>query len=475
MKLWARVFLGYFFIVGLAGWFVLRVFVNEVKPGVREAVEEVMVDSAHLVADLARDELVSGHLEDGRFREAIDAYRKRSIRASIWGRDKTALDLRIYITDDKGIVQFDSEAEAVGQDYSQWRDVARTLRGEYGARSTRDDPDDATTGVLYVAAPVMRDDRIVGVVTVAKPVAALQPIIERSQRTVFLKGLLLLAAGLVIGIVFTVWLTRSFGNLVKYARALARGERGEPPSRGQDEIGELSRALESLRQEVDGKDYVERYVQHLTHEMKSPLSAIRGAGELLGEPMVEEARRHFSNSIVEQSKRLQSLVDRLLRLAQLEQQRELACVETMPVRLLFESLAERFSPLAGPRDVSLQFRPCEGISVVGDRFLVEQAIAALIENALDFSAPGQRVEVAASVAGDRVRIEIFDLGPGIPDFAKDRIFERFYSLPRPQGGQKSTGLGLALAREVALLHRGSVAVANRASGGVAAVLELPAS
>ncbi|MBI4996197.1 MAG: two-component system sensor histidine kinase CreC [Rhodocyclales bacterium] len=473
MKLWARVFLGYFVIVGLAGWFVLRVFVNEVKPGVREAVEEVMVDSAHLVAELARDELASGHLDNGRFRAAIDAYRQRSIRASIWGRDKMALDLRIYVTDDKGIVRFDSEGKAVGQDYSQWRDVARTLRGEYGARSTRDDPEEATSGVLYVAAPVMRKDRIVGVATVAKPVAALQPIIERSQRTVFLKGLLLLAAALLIGIVFTVWLTLSFGSLLRYARALARGEQGEPPSRGQDEIGELSRALASLRQEVDGRAYVEQYVQHLTHEMKSPLSAIRGAGELLAEPMSDGDRRRFADSVIEQSRRLQAMVDRLLRLAQLEQKRELTSVEPVPLSTLFDAMAQRFDALAARRGIGLGFECDDGATVAGDRFLLEQALAALVENALDFSVAGQAVRVCAVLQERRVSIEVRDSGPGIPEYARNRIFERFFSLPRPNGGSKSTGLGLALAREVALLHHGSVDIENRTEGGVCARLVLP--
>lgn len=474
MKLWARVFLGYFFIVGLAGWFVLRVFVNEVKPGVREAVEEVLVNTAHLVAEMAADDLVGGRLREGRFRAAIDAYTQRNIRASIWGREKVTLDLRIYVTDDKGIVRFDSDDAAVGQDYSNWRDVARTLRGEYGARSTRDDPADDTSGVLYVAAPVMRGDRIVGVATVAKPVAALQPIIERAQGTVFKEGAALLAGALAIGGVFTIWLTLSFGRLLRYARALARGEREEPPSRGRDEIGELSRALASLRQEVDGRAYVERYVQHLTHEMKSPLTAIRGAGELLAEPMGEEDRRRFADSVVAQAARLHALVERLLRLAQLEQQRELENPECVPVSALFARMAETFEPVAAQRGVKLQFEPDDQASVSGDRFLLEQALAALIENAIDFSAPGDTVACEAAMRERRVVIDIRDDGPGIPDYALERIFERFFSLPRPHGGAKSTGLGLALAREVALLHHGSVTVENQPGGGVRAVLDLPA-
>ena len=72
------------------------------------------------------------------------------------------------------------------------------------------------------------------------------------------------------------------------------------------------------------------------------------------------------------------------------------------------------------------------------------------------------------------RVVVDDAGPGVPAFARERIFERFYSLPRPEGGRKSTGLGLSFVREIAALHGGTVTVENRAGGGTRAVLGLPA-
>src|ERR1035437_1218580 len=152
MKLWARVFIGYFLIVGLSGWFILQVFVSEVKPGVRDAVEDVMVDSAQLLAELAHDDLLASHLPGGRFAQSVEAYRQRPIKAKICGLEKKTLDFRVYVTDAQGIVRYDSEHKAVGEDYSGWRDVALTLRGEYGSRSTRDDPNDSSSGVMHVAA-----------------------------------------------------------------------------------------------------------------------------------------------------------------------------------------------------------------------------------------------------------------------------------------------------------------------------------
>ena len=474
MKLWARVFLGYFLIVGLAGWFLLRVFVSEVKPGVRDAVEDVMVDTAHLLAELARDDLLAGRLPGGRFAESVEAYRRRPVRATIWGLEKQTLDFRIYVTDAQGIVRYDSERKAVGKNYSAWRDVYLTLRGEYGARSTRDNPDDESSGVMHVAAAIQDKDRIVGTVTVAKPSRTLAPIIARGEDAVRRQGLMLLGATLLLGGAFTTWLTVAMSRLVRYARALAAGQPAEPPSRGRDEIGELARALAHLRNEVDGRAYVEHYVQHLTHEMKSPLAAIRGAAELLEEAGLPEAeRQRFTGNVRTQSERLQTLIDRLLRLAQLEQQRELEAPVEIEVATLFADLEQSLAPQAARRSVSLHFTAPPALRVTGDRFLLTQALTNLLQNALDFSPPASTIACTADSDGRTVEFHIRDHGPGIADYARERLFERFFSLPRPDGAPKSTGLGLALVQEVASLHGGTVRLDNAPDGGALATLILP--
>lgn len=474
MKLWARVFLGYFLIVGLSGWFLLRVFVSEVKPGVRDAVEDVMVDSAQLLAELARDDLLANRLPDGRFAQSVEAYRRRPVKATIWELEKKTLDFRIYVTDAQGVVRYDSEHQAVGEDYANWRDVARTLRGEYGSRSTRDDPNDDSSSVMHVAAPVLDGERIVGVVTVAKPSRTLAPIIARGENTVLRQGLLLLGATLLIGGLFTAWLTVSMGRLVRYARLLAAGQPAEPPARGNDEIGELARALAHLRNEVDGRAYVEHYVQHLTHEMKSPLAAIRGAAELLAEGDLPEAeRRRFTGNVGTQSERLQTLIDKLLRLAQLEQQRELDAPAAIGVQTLFADLEQAMAAPAEQRKIALNFAAASDLHVTGDRFLLGLALSNLLQNALDFSPCGSAVTCTAQRDGTMVIIEIRDQGPGIADFARERLFERFFSLPRPDGNPKSTGLGLTLVKEIALLHGGKVWLENAPTGGAVARLRIP--
>lgn len=475
MRIGLRIFFGFFFIVGLATVLTLRVFVQEVKPGVRQAMEDTLIDTAHVLAALAADDMKAGHIADGDFARRMAALRQAPVNADVWGLHKDSIGYRVYVTDAGGIVRYDSTGTDVGRDYSRWNDVYLTLRGQYGARSTRSDPEDEASTVMYVAAPIRDGDRIVGALTVAKPNAAMAPFIARSQHRILLYGGLLIGTACVIGLACTLWLVHGLRRLRGYARAVAAGERAEMPLHGTSELAELGRAVQGMRERLEDKQYVEHYIHTLAHEMKSPLAAIGGAAELLQEDMPATDRERFVANIRAQSGRLETMIRKLLALAEVEQRQRLETRE--PVRLgeLLAQLCAELEPRARQRGVVLRLESPPGPDVVaGDPFLLRQAVANLLENAIDFAPRDSAIAVALERRGAQLAITVADHGPGIPEYALPRVFERFYSLPRPQGADKSTGLGLCFAREVAALHHGSVMLANRPGGGALAELTLPA-
>lgn len=153
MKISLKIFLGYFLLVGLAAWFVLIIFVDEVKPGVRQAMEDALVDTANVLAELALNDVKTGNIETGNFAQSLAQYQARATKANIWGIKKQAADYRVYITNEQGIVIFDSAKLAVGQDYSKWNDVYLTLHGKYGVRSSPAVAGDAQSDtIMYIAA-----------------------------------------------------------------------------------------------------------------------------------------------------------------------------------------------------------------------------------------------------------------------------------------------------------------------------------
>jgi two-component system, OmpR family, sensor histidine kinase CreC len=471
MRIGLRILIGYFFIVGLAAWFVLNVFIQEVKPGVREAQEDALVDTAQLLAELVGNDMKAGTLHTSALAKQMQTYAQRRVDANIYGIVKETLDYRIYITDHRGIVLFDSDGRDIGKDYSRWNDVYLTLRGKYGARSTREDPNDELSSVMYVAAPIKNGNQIIGVLTVAKSNASVQPFVERSQQKILRRSAVLLVTSLLIGLAFAFWLIHSLQKLQRYVASVEAGEKTVLPKLGNDEIGALGRALETMRNKLEGKEYVEELMHTLAHELKSPIAAIQGSAELLHEDMPAEERKHFLANILEQNQRQKKLIDKLLALIKVEKQQQLTIVEWIDLRQLIDQVKSDYISKLNAKSLQIAIR-IENIMLQGDGLLLRQALGNLLDNAIDFSPAGSMLTLTGYREDHCAIITLRDKGPGIPEYAIGRVFERFYSLPRADGA-KSTGLGLPFVKEVAVLHGGTVTVINEPDGGVCAHLQLP--
>lgn len=474
VSLGLRILLGFFLLLAIGGWCLLAIVVQEVKPGVRRATEAGMVDQARLLAELVSADLGArppsrAALADSTLARAVHNAQASPLSAQIDGLRKQTLDTRIYVTDRDGIVIFDSSGRHLGADFSRWNDVYLTLRGQYGARSSRDDPADDSSSVMYVAAPLRQHGTIVGVLTVAKPNRALAPVIARSEHKLQWTALGLLATALLVGATLVWWLNRSIRRLEAYAHAVRRGEAVSLPALDSPELARLGTALEQMRRQLDGKAYVEQYVHSLTHELKSPLAAARAAGELLLENPPPPVARRFVLSIGEQVARMQHLIDRLLQLASLESRPPLT-LTPQPLATLVQAQVALAQPAAARRQQQIRCQ-LAAATVAADALLLGQAIASLLDNALDFAPDQGVIQIIGQQQDGGYLLTLIDDGPGIPDYALPRLFERFYSLPRPQHG-KSSGLGLSFVREVVERHQGSIAIDNRSDGHSGACVRL---
>lgn len=469
-----KIFLGYFVLVGLAAWFVLTIFVDEVKPGVRQAMEDSLVDTASILAALASADVKQGSIQQGQFARSLKQYQSHAQQASIWGVKKHSADYHVYITNRQGIVIFDSANLAVGQDYSRWNDVYLTLRGQYGVRSSPEVAGDTHKDtIMYVAAPIKDGNSIIGSLTVAKPNRTLLPFIERAQQKIILWGALLLTLSILIGALFTWRFTRKIQKLREYALLVSKGEKATPPTSSNDELAELALAMQTMRNELDGKHYVQDSVQHLTHELKSPLTAIQGAAELVSPNMPPETQQQFLNQIKAQAKRLETIIQNMLGLASLEHQQQLNHLTKVNLSDLIDTQIAHLAEKAKQRKVTINHTTNTGPTLMADAFLLGQAIYNVLDNAIDFSPSNSLIRIVIVVNSQHAEIRILDQGTGIPDYALTKIFDKFYSLPRPHNGQKSTGLGLNFVQEVIKLHHGVFRLQNNPDAGVTAIISLP--
>ncbi len=464
------------FIIALGFYQLARHFLADVEPQTYQATEEVMVDVSNVLAEMITKDLAEGRLATEELRNAFGNAHRRQIHAQIFEHLKTAVGIHVYVTDPKGIVLFDSEdGRREGQDFSTKRDVSLTLGGYYGARSSRESSLNHLTSVLYVAAPIGESLNPVGVLTVFKPQADMRPLIQERRRIIYL------ACGLIgSGILFLItavflWLFRPIGKITEYARAIERGERPAKPKIGIGrEVNTLAHALDSMRDSLEGRRETERYIQTLTHEMKSPLAAIRGAAELLQEELPAADRRRFLENILAETSRSERLINFLLELAAIESKTSLEAAAKLDFQTLLARAIDEARPRADLAGIKLH---THGISTPillrGDAFILRAAVTNLLENAIDFSPPQATIEIGLSTTHTHLELTIRDYGLGIPEYARERIFERFYSLRHHTAGRKGTGLGLTLVREAAELHGGTITLAAASDGGTLATMTLP--
>ena len=460
MKIRTAIF-GVYVAASALGFAVLMAFIlSEVRPRYVESMRHTLNDTAALLAVLVANDLAPDGAPGAVWRDRLAAV------------ERAAGALRVDVTDARGLVVFDSNGgRDVGQDFTHRPELNPYFSGG------RLGPDETggADGELRVTAPVRRGDNVVGYVVVGRPLSSLAEAIWQARLRLITGSLALALVMTAAGWWIATKLTHSLERLTAHAQAVRDGKPSSPPVSRAREIAALAQAFEEMRAALEGKAYVERYTQALAHELKAPLSAIRGAAELLHEAMPAEDRARFLAHLRAESERIHRIVDRMLRLSALEARRGLESVEPLDLGEVAREAVEALRPAWLARAQDVRVEAAGAVPVRGERFLLVQAAVNLLQNAVEFTPVGGVITLRAMAAGGGAELVVEDAGPGVPDYATGQIFERFYSLPRPDTGRKSTGLGLSFVREIALLHAGEVSVTNRKGGGARAVLRLPAA
>jgi signal transduction histidine kinase len=291
-----------------------------------------------------------------------------------------------------------------------------------------------------------------------------------------------LGVALLLGLILSTGLSRRLGRLRRSALALAADGVNAPTppvDHGQDEVGDLARALASMQRALRRQEEARRaFVATASHELRTPLTSLQGNLELLTEDLdaghldVEDAGAVLRGA-QSQLRRLSNLASELLDLSRLDAGVEL---RREPVELgeLTRAVAAEFELRSRDRSVALEVVPPTGpVWASGDPGAVARVARILIDNALRFSPAGEAIRVTAAYHGERATLEVIDHGPGVPVDERDLIFERFQRGTRT-GGAGGFGLGLAIGRELARRLDGELELVSQADGaGARFLLTLP--
>ncbi len=467
-----RAFVFYFAILATLSWFILDEAIERLNVALRKSAESVLVDTANLLATSLEQQLSDGSLDTWEIERLFDAVYQRKLKAQIYQVLKEEVDTEVYVTNRQGEVVYDSTGLHTGEDFSEWRDVRLTLEGEYGARTSfryADQTEEDDEKIMVISAPIYLNTEIVGVVGVVKPIEILERFLLADSNQLKRYAIGLLALAMIMGYLVSHSFTASTNKLANFANDIAAGKKARRPEFMDKRFSNLSKAIAHLRQQLDGKEYVEQYVHSLTHELKTPVTAIKGSTELLREDLPEEERNRFLQNIETSNNRMARLVDRMLSLAKIEGLPEVTESKALdPAEITGQLIAERQTQLSD-RNLNVELIQLGEGEVMGDPLLISQAIANLLDNAIDFSQPDSQIEITIEKKDRRCSVSVYNIGEKLDEFVLNRAFDRFFSLPGPFRATKSTGLGLSFVQEIMSLHQGRATIQNREDGVVAKI------
>jgi two-component system sensor histidine kinase ChvG len=344
------------------------------------------------------------------------------------------------------------------------REVRAALAGRYGS-ATRVWADEDRV-YLFGALPVVDGGAVAGVVYVTRSTAPVKQAMAVLREWLLELGGLAVVATAVVTVILALTISRPLGRLTRAAERIAAGERGRVVAPGRDrrdEIGQLARAVDRMATELDRRAAASRdLAADASHELRAPLSGIRGAAELLRDGAADDppARARFLAMILADADRLDRLVGRLLELARTEAS---ASVEDIAYPDLVVAAAER---VRGAH-VTVQYHARRTI-VAARRSALTSALDNLLGNAAAHAAPDTPIRITVRDHDDALHTEVHNLGEPIAADRLPRIWDRFYTTRT--GG---TGLGLSIVKSAIEAHGGTVGARSERDHGTTFWFTLP--
>ena len=380
---------------------------------------------------------------------------------------------RILVTDSAGKVLYDTRetGDAVG-DYVLFTEVVQALLGndafscsyENGAFRSR------------ASSPVLYQNQIIGAVYAYEYDTEQAALLEGLQFNLLRLSGVISVLVLVICVVLSIALTGKIRELMRAIRQVREGSYGyHADIRGKDEIAQIGDAFNSLSTRLrTTEDARRRFVSDASHELKTPLAAIRLLTDsiLQTDNIDRETTREFVLDIEQEAERLTRISEDLLRLTKLDSGvvGEAGVVEVVPI---LEQVMRMIDLIAQEKGTSITYQAEEGCFVRATPDEVHQVIYNLVGNAVKYSGGGD-VLVSLTMEQGGVMLTVADKGPGIPEADLPRIFERFYRVDKARSrAAGGTGLGLAIVKDTVCRRGGTVEAANRKGGGAVFTVRWP--
>lgn len=381
---------------------------------------------------------------------------------------------RVLVTNEKGRVLYDSAAEEnqTGQQ-PEIKAIARAMEGKtsFYSRFTSE------AFFSHVAVPILRDAKVIGAVYLDEKDEEQAGIITGIQSRIRTISAFICILALLADILMTSLLTKRIVTLAEMTKKVAEGDYSQRfLTQGEDEVAELGREFNRLTQRLETTEKQRRqFVSDASHELKTPIAAITLLADSIvqNENMDEETIREFVTDIVHESNRLQKMTEELLDLSRMDDGNIGKSVPVNMTKVTEEAVA-LLKPLSSEQNVEIKLDLEPDSIVLATENDLYHVVFNLVENAIKYNVPEGKVTVTLRTAGDRIRMEVEDTGIGIPENERESIFHRFYRVDKARSREAGgSGLGLSIAHDAVLQHRGTIEVEEVEPQGTRFIVTLP--
>lgn len=291
-------------------------------------------------------------------------------------------------------------------------------------------------------------------------------------------GFLALAGAFIISWFMAKWITRPLMKISQSAEKIAVGTYETVPIEGPSEVRQLALVINDMSHKVeDSLKSQKDFVANVSHELKTPLTSIQGFSQAVYDGTVHTKKdvRHAAEVVLNETDRLNVLVDDLLTLAKLDAGTMAMTKTEIEINELVKNVVERFRFEFEKKEIKLLDSYTKPVYLVADGTRLAQVFSNLVDNAIKFSKPKSSVKTNVSRNGNSVLFSVTDSGPGISEKEIKRIFERFYQIDKSRSGGtgRGIGLGLAIAKQIVEAHEGEISVSSKVGEGSTFMVKLP--
>lgn len=426
----------------------------------RKALEEEMISQAFMLGEQYRDMyLDSSRNKEEKFAATLQRYSEQ-------------FQSRLQVLSPRGVVLFDSDIDSlIGADFSDRKEIKNVMDGGCYRAAWR------LTGngkyvFYFVPIAIKHDGELIGIAYVTHHTGQITKAIKKMIYQQRLTMAIALASALLTSAIIAFMLTR---RLRKLTRASMDYAKGNAPLKlsvgGHDEIGELGAAVHYMAEEIEERhNYNRDFVSTVMHELKTPVTAIKGAVEVLQQGAVDkkEARDKFLSNIRYEVNRLTRMVGELSELTRLDVEMFRGKKEKVNYCQCVRDIMDRIMPTFDQEHAAFKLLlPEEDIQVMVVPGRIEQVISNLLENAFRYTPVSGVIELKVEKNDDGlVSTSVKDSGPGIPAASLEKVFERFYTTERKDVPKDyGSGLGLAVAKSIVENHQGRIWASSEEGNG----------